>query len=378
MASFRDGMYMSSMTKMHKTAKKARSPTKTSRNASMESSTSSRRASIDISASAGNRPTAAPRQNITYEAEDVIAEEHRQTAREARGLTMRDMMNVTVPYRNQAGNHRMQDMTFDTGAGYSDPRRKLPASQTSPNKKEYFANSYMPPGMSPPKLQVKQTSTSTSSLNSSFSYMTSSSSTSSKSLSLSELKKMAIQKQLADQEEREALKRGELRRRKNAKKTTNGHGGRRRRSFNEGSNARLTGSSSRLRSSRRSGQSSTSSPASKRTGSNNEYDDESTVPQTTRYVYPNERRMTNLNHIRQAPQVPPSRRKTEEAKEERSFRNGGMASQRQMKNQEAASVQAQLKVEQILADAARGKNPHGSWGRSKPPKKFYPTGSMVN
>ena len=93
----------------------------------------------------------------------------------------------------------------------------------------------MPPGMSPPKLQVKQTSTSTSSLNSSFSYMTSSSSTSSKSLSLSELKKMAIQKQLADQEEREALKRGELRRRKNAKKTTNGHGGRRRRSFNEGS-----------------------------------------------------------------------------------------------------------------------------------------------
>jgi hypothetical protein len=358
MASFRNNLYMPSMQKMHKTAK-----AKKGRQTSSPSSKSSRSSSGMNSTTATTATIlSTPRYSLNevdrvYEGEEVLDAENRRTAHEARGLTIRDVMKITVPYRNSAGHHRMQSMSYKTGAGYRDARTKeTPITK----KQQYFADSYIPPGMSPPKhTHPSQRATP-------------------KSPSLSELKQMGIAKQRHDSEEREALKRGELRRKdanKLQKTMGNNNSTRRRRSFNEGSNSRRRGGSrnSRLHSSRPG-----SSPATKRTGAANDYDDDNQhVPQTTRYVYPNERRMADLDDVRQAPQVPPSRRKLAEVQEERHFRNGGM-SKRRLQDQEEAESAAQLKVEQILAEAARGRAANGSWGKTKPPKRLWPSSAQKN
>lgn len=95
------------------------------------------------------------------------------------------------------------------------------------------------------------------------------------------------------------------------------------------------------------------------------------------YRYPNERKIAIVDQ-RQAPLVPPSRRKLAEVKEERIFRNGGMSTRRRSEDDEDAVVQAQLKVEQILADAARGRAVNGSWGKNKPPLVLWPSSAQKN
>lgn len=86
-----------------------------------------------------------------------------------------------------------------------------------------------------------------------------------------------------------------------------------------------------------------------------------------------------MDGLAQAPPVPPSRRKLAESREERSFRNGGMSASKKSKEEaEEAEVAAQLKVEQILADAARGRAVNGTWGKSKPPKLLWPSSAQKN
>ena len=217
---------------------------------------------------------------------------------------------------------------------------------------------------------------------------------------------MAVARQIEIDAEKEAdriaEKKGELRRsdRSRQKKNRGGNrsasGGGRRRSFNEGSNNRRPGGGSRLHPNNFniqhmiSASSSSSAPVSRppstatspppaaaaaaaATAASSSF---SRVPQTTTYRYPNEKRMSNVDNQRQAPLVPPSRRKLSEAKEERGFRNGSMSNRKKRQNDEEADIVAQLKVEQILADAARGRAVNGSYGKHKPPSQLWPSNSQ--
>ena len=376
---------MPSMSKMHKTAKKARkaaSPTslslsnvespRLSRNTTAASSPSRNSTTLTSTTSSNTSGrqqfssslyTESEDKNNTYSANGALADESRRTAQMMRGLTIRDVMQVTVPFRNQEGHHRFQDMEYVTGAGRGKNHKPAPRIQT-PTKSpaRFYAESYVPPGMSPPK---KNNSSSSSSFSSS----------SAVSPTIAELKRLAIVKQkeidIEEKRRREAKKRGEryvprggLVRKKRSTGGGGGGGGgakTRRRSFNEGSNSRSKGSSRLLRTKG-------SAPTTRR---QQEY--------PTKYEYPNERRKTAVDGLAQAPPVPPSRRKLAESREERSFRNGGMSASKKSKEEaEEAEVAAKLKVEQILADAARGRAVNGTWGKSKPPKQLWPSSAQKN
>ena len=360
---------MSSMTKMHTTLK-TNSPTKRTNSPRRFSPHSS---STFASPPPPPPPPAKQGTTTTYDANQALYDASRQNAHETRGLTIRDLMKVTVPFRNQAGHHRLQTMEYATGAGYNNgraqpsfaPRYSSTAPSKHGQKKEFFANSYVPPGMSSTTTKTPARA----------------------SPSIGDLKRMAIakQKQLVVKQRMDRLadKRGEPRRHASKRVPTRKiqrNGGKR--MFYEGSNARRPNGGSRLHSSSspvkrssspRSPQSSSPPKSSTSPPSSASPPLSSTTITTSSYRYPNER-VVPCVQLRQAPLVPPSRRKLAEATEERTFRKG--TNRRSKEDDEEAQMVAQLRVEQILADAARGKNPNGSWGKNKPPVKFWPSSAQ--
>jgi hypothetical protein len=363
MASFRDGLYLESMATMHANLKKKRSLEKKNNMKSSESYSPFNSNSKNRKFQSRSSPTRRQGKGIEYIAKDAIAEEGRRSAHLMRGLTIRDTLKVTVPFRNQANHHRSQTMDYTTGAGYFTTKKatRTKNAYSSPSKNtKYFAESYIPPGMSPTKSKNPSSSPT--------------------SPSIGDLKRLALKKQkeidLQRREEELSRKRGEFPKRKVGRRGASSGGRKsqsRRRSFNEGSNSRRRRGGSRLASS-------SSSPAVKRSISSNTNGDNFSPPPSRvlhEYTYPNEKKLAEVDG-RQAPLVPPSRRKLAETQEERRFRNGDMSNRKRRENDEEAQAQARLKVEQILTDVARGKAVNGSWGKSKPPVVLWPSSAQKN
>ena len=316
-------------------------------------------------------PTWSPRYGV-----DAAAQYHAEQddkARSSRGLTLRDMMSVTVPSQNTA-HFRMQSMHLETGAGFgkSAPQSARDDISRPVTKTNYFDETYMPPGMSPPKSLAnrRRTAPSTSSTSAS---QSSSSGNGSGALSLSEIKRLALKDHLA----------------KNSKTKTRGprvggkSGSSNRRSYREGGNHRGAGSrfqESQRRLERR-GNAGKGSPAIKRSHGDASEEGRKNKSLSTRYCYPNERRLHNLdsNYNIEVPLVPPSRRKFAAMKEERGqmAAHGGSTSKLAAVRSKDKGLQkkAQLKVAKILADVARGRAPDGSYGPAKPPSRLWPTNS---
>ena len=297
-----------------------------------------------------------PAWSSTYKQGDLHEGYSRQLNTEGasfRGLTLRDMMKVTVPSRNTK-HYRMQSMHYETGAGsgISIPLSAEEDISRPVAKKSYFAESYIPPGMSPPRSPSKV-------LEATFL------SKERMHLSLSQIKRLALQ------DHQKKIQGKSLRR-----KT------KRRRSFREGANnANQRGGSHFLTSHqihRQERAASHRSAVVKRgtTGKNRK-----SKPAPTKYCYPNERKLNHLDreYDCEVPMVPPSRRKFAEVKEERTLlaaHGSSRSSEAVSKSREKDSLgNAQLRVEKILANVARGRAPDGGYGKTKPPRNLWPTNS---
>lgn len=234
-----------------------------------------------------------------YDPERALRNESEQQAHENRGLTIQDVMKVTVPYRNQP-HYRTQSLALVTGATKSSRTGSAETISASRRKqKEYFSQSYIPPGMAPPKSKARA--------------------------------KKPTPQELAELARQQAKPRRQ-------KASSSSSSSRRppstgsRRSFNEGSNQRFRPKVIR----------DSAASARKQAAQHS--------PTKPRYHYPGERRLSHLANSDRPP-VPPSRRKMREHEMARSARGAHSAS----------SAEAVLRVERVLAAAARGKLNTGQW-----------------